>query len=84
MRRNWRDILAEMLDYCLTPRRQTHIIYNTNISKTIWDYVSDIALKAGLLFYDKEHYETTQKGILYLAKWHDITVLTAPVMKESE
>lgn len=70
-RRGRLQIIAEILDLCIRPKKKTHIMSEVKLSfRQLKTYLNKLQ-KAGLLemHYGKGRYLTTGKGFHFLQKW---------------
>ena len=82
-RRSYRQIFAEILDFCKKPRLKTHIMYRAELSYVRFQQYLAQLKKYGLLErnYGKETYLTTEKGLRFLQQWTDLQQFLAEPSK---
>lgn len=69
------DIIADILSEALTGKRITKLLADAKICFTLWKAHRDFIMKTGLLKKVGELYETTTKGIRFLAIHSQIQAL---------
>ena len=71
------EIMAEILDMCVSPQTKTHIMYGTNLSwKMLQHYLAHMQSKALLeINGDSTRYVTSKRGREFLQRWKELKTL---------
>ena len=72
LRRSHYEMVWQILDYCRTPKKITHVIQGCNLnSKSAKEYI-DLLISKDLLTNVDNNYKTTQTGYKYLKQIEEI------------
>ena len=76
-RRTHLAIMAEILSFCRKPQLKTRVMYHSNLSwKLSQEYLLMLESKELLqVHHSPIKYVTTQKGLEFVEKWSQLTVL---------
>jgi predicted transcriptional regulator len=66
------DIIYRILSTCRTPSKQTHVMYNANLSYSQLKKFFAILLETDLLKAEVTLYRTTVKGFEFMEKYEEI------------
>jgi len=72
MNRSRYEIIAGIVQNCLSPRRKTHIMYKNSMSFAQTNAYLSLLVSLGLLTQQNGNYETTDKGRQFLSAYNNL------------
>ena len=72
MNRSRHEIIAGIVQNCLTPRRKTHIMYKNSLSFAQTNAYLNLLISLDLLTQENGEYETTDKGRQFISAYNNL------------
>jgi predicted transcriptional regulator len=72
MNRSKYEIIAGIVQNCLSPRRKTHIMYTNSLSFAQTNAYLNLLISLGLLTQVGGEYETTNKGRQFISAYNNL------------
>jgi predicted transcriptional regulator len=72
MNRSRYEIIASIMQDCLSPRGKTHIMYKNSLSFAQANAYLNLLIQLGLLTQENSKYETTDKGRQYITAYNNL------------
>jgi predicted transcriptional regulator len=72
MNRSRYEIIASIMQDCLSPRGKTHIMYKNSLSFAQANAYLSLLIRLGLLTQENSKYETTDKGRQYITAYNNL------------